>query len=54
MGVLFLTGLSNLMSSMNGVLVAFPAEREVFLKEENSKYYSTLAYLFGRLSLEFV
>lgn len=41
------------MKSLNGVLLSFPSEREVFLKEENSKYYSTLAYLIGRLALEF-
>lgn len=54
MGLLFLTAMTNLMTSLNGVLLAFPAERQVFLKEENSKYYSTASYLLGKLSLEFI
>ncbi|EAR87056.1 ABC transporter family protein (macronuclear) [Tetrahymena thermophila SB210] len=52
-GVLFLTGMAMFMKSLNGVLLSFPAEREVFLKEENSKYYSTFSYLVGRLTLEY-
>lgn len=46
--------MSTFMQSLNGVLLSFPAERVVFLKEENSKYYSTFAYLAGKLSLEYV
>lgn len=53
-GVLFLSAMAMFMKSLNGVLLSFPTEREVFLKEENSKYYSTFAYLVGRLSLEFL
>jgi len=53
-GVLFLSGMAMFMKSLNGVLLSFPAEREVFLKEENSKYYTTIAYLTGRLSLEYL
>ena len=41
------------MKSLNGVFLSFPTEREVFLKEENLKYYSTFSYLVGRLILEF-
>jgi len=53
-GVLFLSGMAMFMKSLNGVLLSFPSEREVFLKEENSKYYTTIAYLTGRLSLEYL
>lgn len=53
-GVLFLCAMSTLLQSLNAVILSFPAERLVFLKEENSKYYSTLAYLTGKLSLEYL
>lgn len=43
-----------LLKSMSGVLLTFPSEREVYLKEYNSKYYSAHAYVIGRLLLEFV
>jgi len=46
--------MSIFMQSLNAIILSFPAERVVFLKEENSKYYSTLAYLVGRLSLEYI
>lgn len=40
------------MSSMQPVLLTFPAERPLFLKEENSKMYSVTPYYFGRTILE--
>jgi len=53
-GVVFLCVMSTFMQSLNAVILSFPAERLVFLKEENAKYYTTIAYITGRLSLEFI
>ena len=36
------------MMSMQPVILTFPSERELFLREENSKMYSITAYYFGR------
>jgi len=40
------------MSAMNPVVLTFPAERAVFLKEENAKLYRTSSYFFGRTMVE--
>jgi len=40
------------MSAMNPVILTFPAERAVFLKEENAKLYRTTSYFFGRTMIE--
>ncbi|KAL4475161.1 hypothetical protein ABPG74_001857 [Tetrahymena malaccensis] len=52
--LLFLCTLNMFLKSMSGVLVTFPSEREVFLKECNSKYYTAQAYIVGRLLLEYL
>jgi len=44
--------MSSFMGALNPVMVQFPAEREVFLREENSKLYSTAAYFTGKSSVE--
>lgn len=41
------------MTSMMPMVLTFPEERAVFLKEENGKYYSISSYFFGRTLLEF-
>lgn len=44
--------MTHMMAAMNPVMVTFPAERAVFLREENSKLYSTSAYFLGKSSVE--
>ncbi|CAD8169780.1 unnamed protein product [Paramecium octaurelia] len=51
-GVLFFLVMSSFMGALNPVMVQFPSEREVFLREENSKLYSTAAYFTGKSSVE--
>ncbi|CAD8191656.1 unnamed protein product [Paramecium pentaurelia] len=51
-GGLFFLVMSSFMQALNAVIVQFPAERDVFLREENSKLYSTLAYFTGKSSIE--
>ena len=51
-GVLFFLVMSSFMGALNPVMIQFPAEREVFLREENSKLYSTAAYFTGKSSVE--
>lgn len=36
------------MSALGPSLLVFPEERSIFLKEENSKLYTTLSYFIGR------
>jgi ABC-type multidrug transport system permease subunit len=40
------------MLALSPVMISFPIERAVFLKEENSKLYSTMAYFVGKSSVE--
>lgn len=41
------------MTSMMPMILTFPEERPIFLKEENSKLYSVASYFTGRTLLEF-
>lgn len=41
------------MVSIMPMVLTFPEERAVFLKEENGKYYSITSYFIGRTVLEF-
>lgn len=41
------------MTSMFPMVLTFPNERAVFLKEENGKYYSISSYFLGRTLLEY-
>lgn len=34
------------------VLISFPSERGVYMKEENSKYYTPAAYAAGKLATD--
>jgi len=40
------------MMALNPVMITFPSERAVFLREENSKLYTTGAYFIGKSSVE--
>ncbi|CAD8112607.1 unnamed protein product [Paramecium primaurelia] len=51
-GVLFFLVMSSFMGALNPVIIQFPDEREVFLREENSKLYTTAAYFTGKSSVE--
>ncbi|CAD8074233.1 unnamed protein product [Paramecium primaurelia] len=51
-GGLFFLVMSSFMTALNPVIVQFPQERDVFLREENSKLYSTFAYFVGKSSIE--
>jgi ABC-type multidrug transport system permease subunit len=51
-GFLFFNSISLFMSSMNPVILTFPAERGVFLKEENAKLYKAVNYFIGRTLIE--
>ncbi|KAL4474928.1 hypothetical protein ABPG74_001624 [Tetrahymena malaccensis] len=53
-GVLFTACMANFMASQMGVVLNFPLEKPVFLREENTKYYSTFSYLIGKLCLEYL
>lgn len=45
--------MNHFMMAVNPVVVTFPAERDVFLREENSKLYSVTAYFIGKSTMEF-
>lgn len=41
------------MMALNPVMIQFPAERDVFLREENAKLYTIGAYFLGKSTVEF-
>lgn len=51
---MFMDMMNNFMNSLMGVIVSYPSERPVFLKEENSKMYTPLSYFFGKFITEFL
>lgn len=51
-GSLFLCTVAMFNLSMLPSIITFPAEKAVFLKEENSKLYSVSSYFFGRTLIE--
>jgi len=51
-GAFFFISIGMFMSSMMPVVLNFPAERAVFLKEYSSNMYGVAAYFFGRQSIE--
>lgn len=51
-GYFFFLAISNMMASLSPVTLVFPAEKEVFLKEENSRLYSVLPYFLSRNIIE--
>lgn len=51
-GTLFFMSVGGIFGALNPVMIQFPAERAVFLREENSKLYSTAAYFLGKSSME--
>lgn len=44
--------ISNMMASLSPVSLVFPAERDVFLKEEGSRFYGVLPYFISRNVVE--
>ena len=53
-GFLFFVIVSTFMDSMVPVLLTFPIERDVFLKESNMKMYGVTSYFLGKTTPEFI
>ncbi|EAR86655.2 ABC transporter family protein (macronuclear) [Tetrahymena thermophila SB210] len=53
-GFLFFLATGAFMESMNAATLSFPTERQVFLREENSKLYKIFPYFFGKLLVDLV
>lgn len=51
-GALFFLSISNFMSSMSPVILTFPLEKSVFLKEQGNKMYSVFSYFLSRNLVE--
>ncbi|EAR86639.2 ABC-2 family transporter protein (macronuclear) [Tetrahymena thermophila SB210] len=49
-GILFLDIMSMFMSGCMQIVISFPSERGVYMREENSKYYTPIAYAIGKIS----
>ncbi|KAL4512260.1 hypothetical protein ABPG72_005262 [Tetrahymena utriculariae] len=52
-GIMFMDMMNNFMNAMMGIIISYPSERLVFLKEENCKMYTPLAYFLGKFITEF-
>ncbi|KAL4512210.1 hypothetical protein ABPG72_005212 [Tetrahymena utriculariae] len=53
-GFLFFLATGAFMESMNAATLSIPTERQVFLREENSKLYKIFPYFFGKLFVDLV
>jgi ABC-type multidrug transport system permease subunit len=51
-GALFFLSISNFMSAMSPVILTFPLEKAVFLKEQSNKMYSVFSYFLSRNLVE--
>ena len=51
-GALFLICMNLLLGSIMPVILQFLVEREVFLREENSKIYTTFSYFVGKSTVD--
>ncbi len=51
-GYFFFLSISHMMASLSPVTLVFPSEKEVFLKEENSRLYGVLPYFLSRNIVE--
>lgn len=51
-GALFFLAISNFMSAMSPVMLTFPLEKTVFLKEQGNKMYSVVSYFMSRNLVE--
>jgi ATP-binding cassette subfamily G (WHITE) protein 2 len=51
-GYFFFLSIACVMGSLSPVALVFPSEREVFLKEENSRLYGVVAYFLSRNFIE--
>lgn len=45
---IFFTCINLTFAAVMGVILGFAVEREVYLREENSKLYTTLSYFIGK------
>ncbi|KAL4474984.1 hypothetical protein ABPG74_001680 [Tetrahymena malaccensis] len=53
-GVLFFFTISMFMMTLNPCMLTFPSQKQVFLREENSKLYSVFPYFVGRLVVDMI
>ncbi|EAR86586.2 lipid transporter family ABC domain protein (macronuclear) [Tetrahymena thermophila SB210] len=53
-GIMFMDMMNNFMNAMMGIIISFPSERLVFLKEENCKMYTPISYFLGKFITEFL
>ncbi|KAL4512209.1 hypothetical protein ABPG72_005211 [Tetrahymena utriculariae] len=53
-GVLFFFSISMFMMTLNPCMLTFPSQKQVFLREENSKLYSVFPYFVGRLIVDII
>ena len=53
-GALFFLAVSTFMTSFSPVLITFPIEKPVFLKEQSNKMYSVFAYFLSRNIMELI
>lgn len=51
-GAFFFLSISAFMSSLSPIILTFPLEKGVFLKEQSSKMYSVVAYFISRNIIE--
>jgi hypothetical protein len=51
-GCMFLLCINLTMGSLSPVVLQFATERDVFLREENSKLYTTFSYFMGKSFVE--
>ena len=53
-GFLFFINIATFMNSMTPIVLTFPSERVVFLKESNMKMYGVTSYFLGKTTPEFI
>ena len=53
-GFLFVVVVSTFMDSMVPIILTFPSERHVYLKETNMNMYSVTCYFLGNTAAEFI
>ena len=51
-GALFLICMNLLLGSIMPIILQFSVEREVFLREENAKIYTTFSYFVGKSTVD--
>ncbi|KAL4474929.1 hypothetical protein ABPG74_001625 [Tetrahymena malaccensis] len=51
-GILFLDIMTMFQSGCMQILISFPSERGVYMREENSKYYTPITYAIGKITTD--